>query len=80
MLLLNGENSTLGNRITDTNSNNFPQSDKNSPEVLEEHKQNSPISPLNLGTGALEKFETGAFGAFSYSTLKTSGEFLSPEL
>ncbi len=73
------ENSTLGNRITDTNSNNFPQSDKNSPELLEEHKQKVSKVSLNSGTDTLEKSETDTFDTFSYSTLKSSGEFSSSE-
>jgi L-asparaginase/Glu-tRNA(Gln) amidotransferase subunit D len=51
--------------------------DKNSPEVLEEHKQKVSKVSLNSGTDTLEKSETDTFDTFSYSTLKSSGEFSS---
>jgi ABC-type dipeptide/oligopeptide/nickel transport system ATPase component len=73
------ENTTLAHRITETNSNSQSSSDKNSPEVLEEYKQNVPNVPVNLGTGTLEKFETGTNGTNSYNTIQTSGEFSSSE-
>jgi len=73
------EYSTVAHRITETNSNNSVPVAKNSPEVLEEYKQNVPNVPVNLGTGTLEKFETGTNGTNSYNTIQTSGEFSSSE-
>jgi ABC-type dipeptide/oligopeptide/nickel transport system ATPase component len=69
------ENSTVAHRITETNSNNSVPVAKNSPEVLEEHKQNaSNASVSNFSDASVPKF-TDANDANSGISPKTSGEF-----
>ena len=71
------QNSTLVHRNTEKNSNNHAPVDKNSTEVNREHIKNAPVAPVsNFSHAPVQKF-TGANGANSYTTTKTSVEISS---
>jgi len=65
------------NSVAQNNPNNQISSVQNSTEVLGEINKNVPNVPVNLGTGTLEKFNTGTNGTNHNSSPNTSVEFIS---